>query len=372
MNGSIRHNSVAPGAAPVAIERLVKALGGHRVLNGVDLHLEPGTFFTLVGPSGSGKTTLLNLIAGFERPDSGDIRINALSILSLPPHRRRVGVVFQNYALFPHLSVAENVAYPLRRGGTPADEISRAVKRSLDLMRLGAYAGRWVQQLSGGQQQRVAIARAIASQPSVLLMDEPMAALDKALREDLQVELKTLQRKLGATILYITHDQREAMALADRMAVLNAGYLEQVDAPERLYSRPQTSFVARFVGGATIFEGTPIVEESQWWLVSSGGHRLPGTWRTPPTGMPQAAELAVAPNDVRLHRGAEAPPDVWTIEATVVSTIFGGESSSIHVSLSNGLRLTARESGRARFQEGERIWVSWDSTAATLFPQSLQ
>src|SRR5262249_26820089 len=155
----------------------------------------PGMFFTLVGPSGSGKTTLLNLIAGFEQPDTGDIRIDAVSILGLPPHRRRVGVVFQNYALFPHLSVADNMAYPLLRRGAPEDEINRAVHRCLDLVRLGAYAGRWVQQLSGGQQQRIAIARALAAQPSVLLMDEPMAALDKALRDDLQAELKVLQRQ---------------------------------------------------------------------------------------------------------------------------------------------------------------------------------
>jgi putative spermidine/putrescine transport system ATP-binding protein len=373
MNDLVRDSSVAPGAAPIAIERLFKTLGSHRVLDGVDIDLEAGTFFTLVGPSGSGKTTLLNLIAGFERPDSGDIRINSRSILDLPPHRRRVGVVFQNYALFPHLSVAENIAYPLRRRGASAGDISRAVDRSLDLVRLGAFASRWVQQLSGGQQQRIAIARALASQPSVLLMDEPMAALDKALREDLQVELKTLQRKLGATVLYITHDQREAMALADRMAVLNAGRLEQIDAPERLFSRPRTSFVARFVGGAAIFEGAPIVENDRWWLVTSGGHRLPGTWRTPPAVAPRVAELAVAPGDVRLHRAAEAPSNAaWAIEATVVSTVFGGESSSIHVSLPSGARLTAREQGRLRFQEAERVLVSWDQDAATLFPQASQ
>lgn len=372
MNEMVRQGSVAPGAAPIAIERVVKKLGGHRVLDGVDIDLEAGTFFTLVGPSGSGKTTLLNLIAGFEQPDSGDIRINARSILDLPPHRRRVGVVFQNYALFPHLSVAENIAYPLRRSGASADDISRTVSRSLDLVRLGAYAGRWVQQLSGGQQQRIGIARALASQPSVLLMDEPMAALDKALREDLQVELKTLQRRIGATVLYITHDQREAMALADCMAVLNAGRLEQVDAPEHLFSRPQTSFVARFVGGAAVFEGAPVFEDSQWWLVSNGGHRLPGTWRTAPSVAPQAAELAIAPSDVRLRPAGEGASSAWAIEATVASTVFGGESSSTHVTLPNGLRLMAREPGRARFAEGEHILVSWDPAAATLFPRTSQ
>jgi ABC-type Fe3+/spermidine/putrescine transport system ATPase subunit len=260
----------------------------------------------------------------------------------------------------------------LRRSGATADEISRTVGRSLDLVRLGSYASRWVQQLSGGQQQRIAIARALASQPSVLLMDEPMAALDKALREDLQVELKTLQRKLGATVLYITHDQREAMALADRMAVLNAGRLEQIDSPERLFSHPETSFVARFVGGAAIFDGVPVVEDGQWWLATDGGHRLPGTWRMSPTVAPCNAELAIAPSDVRLDAAGERRPGSWAIEAIVVSTVFGGESSATHVSLPNGLRLMAREPGRARFVEGERVLVSWEPAAATLFPRSLQ
>jgi ABC-type Fe3+/spermidine/putrescine transport system ATPase subunit len=362
------------GASAVAIEQLTKTMGSNRVLDGIDMHLDAGKFFALVGPSGSGKTTLINLIAGFEQPDAGDIRIGDRSVLKLPPHRRRVGVVFQNYALFPHMTVADNLAYPLRRNGKHATDIARAVAHGLDLVRLGTYANRWVQQLSGGQQQRIAIARALIAQPSVLLMDEPMAALDKSLREDLQIELKSLQRRLGVTILYITHDQREAMALADRMAVLNAGRIEQTDAPQKLFSTPQTSFVARFVGGATIFHGAPVADQAgQWWLITETGQRLPGAWRGPPPADPHAAELAISPGDVRLHAvGPHAPDSIRALEATVASVTFGGESSAIHLVLSGGARLAALEHGPPQCQEGDQVFVSWNPTAATLFPQSIR
>jgi ABC-type Fe3+/spermidine/putrescine transport system ATPase subunit len=341
------------------------------VLTSINLDLHSGEFFALLGPSGSGKTTLINLIAGFELPDHGDIRIGEQSIIGLPPHRRQVGVVFQNYALFPHLTVQENLAYPLRRRGYKRSDIPARVRNVLELVRMESYADRWIQQLSGGQQQRVAIARALISEPAVLLMDEPMAALDKSLREDLQVELKVLQRKLGTTILYITHDQREAMALADRMAVLNAGRVEQVDVPERLYSAPESSFVARFVSGATIFRGNPIADGGQWWLLTKSGLRLPGKWRKPQSNAPEIAELAIAPGNIRLQSLNEASPNVgWSIEATVESVVFAGESSSIHLVTFNGERLTAREFGKPRFRDGERLLVFWDPAAATLFPQS--
>ncbi|MEJ1975572.1 MAG: ABC transporter ATP-binding protein [Acetobacteraceae bacterium] len=363
---------VPPHAAPVAIERLTKTLGGNRVLDGVDIRLDAGTFFALVGPSGSGKTTLINLIAGFEPPDSGDIRIDGRSILKLPPHQRRIGVVFQSYALFPHLTVAGNLAYPLRRKGAHAADIARAVARSLDLVRLGGYADRWVQQLSGGQQQRIAIARALIAEPAVLLMDEPMAALDKSLREDLQIELKSLQRKLGVTVFYITHDQREAMAMADRMAVLNAGRVEQADAPQQLFSAPQTSFVARFIGGAAIFCGTPMADAAgQWWLATKDGQRLPGTWRASPAREPSVAELTIAPGDIRLQPLAERGADTaWGFEAAIETVTFGGESSAIHLVMSSGETLVAREFGRPRLRDGDRVFVSWDPAAASLFPSA--
>jgi ABC-type Fe3+/spermidine/putrescine transport system ATPase subunit len=360
----------AASAASIAIEGLCKTLGANRVLDGVDIRLDAGTFFALVGPSGSGKTTLINLIAGFDRPDSGDIRVDGDSILALPPHRRRVGVVFQNYALFPHLTVADNLAYPLRRKGDHAAEIARAVAASLELVRLGAYANRWISQLSGGQQQRIAIARALIAQPSVLLMDEPMGALDKALRDDLQVEIKSLQRRIGATVLYITHDQREAMALADEMAVLNAGQVEQTDAPERLFASPRTSFVARFVGGAAIFRGAPTADSTgRWWLTTDAGQRLPGAWRDRPPADPRTAELAIAPGDIRLRDRAERPADAdWGFEAGVEAVTFGGETSTIHLAARGGERLTAREFGPPRRREGEQVFVSWAHDAATLFP----
>ena len=347
-------------SAPIAIERLSKTLGGTLVLDRVDIALAAGEFFALLGPSGSGKTTLINLIAGFERPDTGDIRIDGKSILALPPHRRGIGVVFQSYALFPHLTVAENLAYPLRRKGLRAREIGLEVARSLELVRLGAYADRWIDQLSGGQQQRIAIARALISRPSVLLMDEPMAALDKSLREDIQIEIKALQRSLGATVLYITHDQREAMALADRVAILNRGRIEQADTPQLLFGKPQTSFVAQFITGASIVRGTAAAApDGRWWLTTAGGLRLPGTWRG--TASAGAAELAIAPADIRV--AAEG------LAAAMVETVtFGGESTTLHLTMADGSRLIAREFGPPRLREGEQVRVAWDPQAATIFP----
>ena len=357
-------------AASVSIEGLRKTLGVNSVLNGIDIELKPGTFFALVGPSGSGKTTLINLIAGFDKPDSGDIRVDGASILQLSPHRRRIGVVFQNYALFPHLTVGENLAYPLRRKGARATEIAVAVAASLELVRLGSYASRWVSQLSGGQQQRIAIARALIARPSVLLMDEPMGALDKALRDDLQVEIKSLQRRTGTTVLYITHDQREAMALADRMAVLNAGRIEQTDAPERLFSSPRTSFVARFVGGAAIFRGKPVADDAgRWWLLTDAGLRLPGAWRGADPTHAGMAELAIAPADIRIRGRSDEPAHGdWDFEATVEAVTFGGEASAVHLVGRGGVRLTAREFGRPRRQEGEHVLLSWAHDAAMFYP----
>jgi ABC-type Fe3+/spermidine/putrescine transport system ATPase subunit len=208
--------------------------------------------------------------------------------------------------------------------------------------------------------------RALIAQPSVLLMDEPMGALDKTLRDDLQVEIKSLQRRIGATVLYITHDQREAMALADRMAVLNAGRVEQIDAPERLFAAPRTSFV----GGAAIFRGAPTADSSgRWWLTTDAGQRLPGAWRGRPPAYPRTAELAIAPGDIRLGDRAGHPVDTdWGFEAGVEAITFGGEASTIHLAVRGGARLVAREFGPPRRREGEQVFVSWAHKAATIFP----
>jgi putative spermidine/putrescine transport system ATP-binding protein len=245
-----------PDAEPAAIRvrGLRKNYGSVAALSGVDLTIGHGEFFTLLGPSGSGKTTLLRLIAGFERPDGGAVELGGRDISRIPPYSRDVNTVFQNYALFPHMTVAENVQYGLRVRRVPKAERRERAARALDMVQLGALGGRRPAQLSGGQRQRVALARAIVNQPQVLLLDEPLGALDFKLRQEMQIELQHVQREVGITFVYVTHDQEEALAMSDRIAVLSNGRIEQVGTPLEVYERPQTDFVAGFIGISNLIE----------------------------------------------------------------------------------------------------------------------
>ena len=229
-----------------------RAFGSVVALDSVSLTIAPGEFFALLGPSGSGKTTCLRLIAGFDQPDSGTILLDGEDVTSTPPFARNVNTVFQDYALFPHMTVAENVAYGLRVRGIARAERARQAGDMLELVRLGEFGARRPHQLSGGQRQRVALARALINRPKVLLLDEPLGALDLKLREEMQVELKGLQQRLGITFVFVTHDQGEALSMADRVAVFSQGRIEQLDTPRELYNRPQTAFVASFVGSANV------------------------------------------------------------------------------------------------------------------------
>ncbi len=240
----------------VSVERVFKAFGGTPALLDVSLEVKPGEFLTLLGPSGCGKTTLLRLLAGFEQPDSGALRLSGRDVAGLPPYRRPVNTVFQHYALFPHRTVFGNVAFGLELQGLPPAEIAARVEETLELVRLPGLAQRRIDQISGGQKQRVALARALVMRPEVLLLDEPMAALDLKLRKEMQVEVKNLQERLGLTFLFVTHDQDEALVMSDRIAVMNQGRLEQVDEPERLYERPRTRFVADFLAVRNLLEAT--------------------------------------------------------------------------------------------------------------------
>jgi putative spermidine/putrescine transport system ATP-binding protein len=233
-----------------------KAFGATTVVDALDLDVERGEFLSLLGPSGSGKTTLLMMLAGFEAPSAGSIQLDGRRIEALPPHRREMGVVFQSYALFPHMTVAENLAFPLMMRRMPRAERDRRVRQALDLVRLGSLADRRPAQLSGGQQQRIALARALVYEPKVVLMDEPLSALDKQLREHMQLELRALHRTLGLTVIFVTHDQGEALTMSNRVAVLNHGRIEQLDTPSGLYDRPRTRFVAEFIGETNLIEGT--------------------------------------------------------------------------------------------------------------------
>jgi len=235
---------------------LTKQYGDERVVDAVDAEIRPGEFFSLLGPSGSGKTTTLMMIAGFVAPDRGAIRLDGADLTHVPPQRRGLGMVFQNYAIFPHLDVFENVAFPLRARRVAKAELRRRVEATLALVRLERFATRYARELSGGQQQRVAIARAIVFRPSIVLMDEPLGALDKNLRYAMQVEIKELQQRLGMTVIYVTHDQEEAMNMSDRIAIMNQGRIEQLGPPGEIYERPRNAFVGRFLGEANLLDGT--------------------------------------------------------------------------------------------------------------------
>jgi spermidine/putrescine transport system ATP-binding protein len=242
----------------VSLSSASKSYGEVAALRGVSLDVTPGEFITLLGPSGCGKTTLLRIVAGFERPDTGTVRVSGLDVTALPAHKRPVNTVFQHYALFPHRTVAGNIAFGLEVRKLPNPDIRARVERALDLVRLDGYGGRRVSELSGGQKQRVALARALVLEPEVLLLDEPMAALDPKLRKEMQVELKNLQERLRITFVFVTHDQDEALVMADRIAVMNNGRIEQIDAPEALYERPRTRFVADFLGVTNLLRATPV------------------------------------------------------------------------------------------------------------------
>jgi len=280
-------------AADVCLESVEKSFDGKtRVVDRIDLTVKPGEFFALLGPSGCGKTTTLRMIAGFEEPDGGRITVGGEDVTRMPVHRRDMGMIFQSYALFPHRTVAENVAFGLRMRGLGKDEITGRVTQALRQVALSGYEDRRPAQLSGGQQQRVALARTIVIRPRVLLCDEPLAALDRKLRQSMQFELKQLQQQLGVTLIFVTHDQEEAMTMSDRIAVMNAGRIDQIGRPSEIYNRPRTRFVADFIGEINLFEG-----EWRDGAFVSNGVTLPA-----PSGRGRGT-LAIRPERVRLTEG---------------------------------------------------------------------
>ncbi|GLK74106.1 ABC transporter ATP-binding protein [Ancylobacter dichloromethanicus] len=314
------HAHAAPLATPaVRLAGVVRHFGAVRAVDGVDLAIAPGEFFAMLGPSGSGKTTCLRLIAGFEQPDAGHIEIFGDTVEGLPPYRRAVNTVFQDYALFPHLSVGDNVAYGLRVRGIGRSERDRLAGEALAMVKLGGMEARRPAQLSGGQRQRVALARALVVRPKVLLLDEPLGALDLKLREEMQSELKGLQRALGLTFVFVTHDQGEALSMADRVAVFNEGRIVQVGPPEAVYERPATRFVAGFVGSANVLDA----RQSQ----ALGGPARPCSLR------PEKI-LLLAP-------GAPGPDGAVLVAAEVTEVSYQGPVRRVSARTSEGLALTA-------------------------------
>jgi len=332
-------------ASGIRLQGLRKRFGADAVaLDGVDLGIEPGEFFTLLGPSGCGKTTLLRVLAGLEQPDAGMVAVGGAPVTDLPPHRRSVNTVFQSYALFPHLDVAENIGFGLRMRGVPRAERERRVREIAELIRIRELLGRRVGELSGGQSQRVALARALINEPDVLLLDEPLSALDAGLRSELQVELLRLQRRVGMTFVFVTHDQQEAMVMSDRLAVLDAGRLRQVGTPQVVYERPADLFVARFMGHANLF---PAARRGD------GGIELPFGPLAPPVAAGGTHAL-LRPETIDLGADAEGAENRFC--GTVLERLYRGSVAEYRLDCA-GERVTVicRNRGEALHPVGERL-----------------
>jgi spermidine/putrescine ABC transporter ATP-binding subunit len=348
----------------VEVDKVSKHYGTIAALENVSLSFADGEFFGLLGPSGSGKTTLLRSIAGFVEPDQGDIRIDGAPVRDTPVHRRDIGMVFQNYALFPHLSVFDNVAFGLSVRGAPRREIAAQVAAMLDLVRLGGFQERRPRELSGGQQQRVALARALITRPRVLLLDEPLGALDKRLRQEMQIELKQIQREVGITTIFVTHDQEEALTLSDRIAIFNEGRVVQVGQPNEVYERPATAFAAAFLGDANFFTGRAGAQGRTGDLrrvLLADGEAILTTDPLPPDGEP--VRLAVRPEKFAIHRSGAGPAAgeaMNRLSGRVLQAIYSGSSITYKVDV-RGQEVTVFEQNRSAqpFPPGEAVDLVW-------------
>ncbi|AKI01830.1 spermidine/putrescine ABC transporter ATP-binding subunit [Hoeflea sp. IMCC20628] len=344
--------------AAVSVRALSKTFGdgGYAVtaLDAVELDILENEFFTLLGPSGCGKTTLLRLIAGFELPTNGVIALEGADITALPPHRRPINTVFQNYALFPHMTVAENIGFGLRMLGKPATEIKQTTERMLTLVQLEPLAGRRTDQLSGGQQQRVALARALAPAPKVLLLDEPLAALDLKLRKSMQLELKSLQAETGITFVFVTHDQEEALTMSDRIAVMKSGKILQIGSPRDIYDRPTHRFVADFIGDINILEGTVERLDNEVATVRLKDGTAVLAHLGSAAAKSGAVSIAIRPENVRLAKAGETP----TLTGILENVVYFGAATNLHLRLATGEEIVIRNPGavdEGKYQPGASI-----------------
>lgn len=356
-------SSVDVKSGGIALHKLQKRYGGAMAVDDVSLSISPGEFISLLGPSGSGKTTTLMMIAGFEIPDSGQVMLEERDITRLPPHRRELGVIFQNYALFPHMTVAENVAYPLRMRRLAKVEVEARVRRVLDQVHLGALASRYPHQMSGGQQQRVAIARALVFDPPVLLLDEPLGALDKKLRHHLGNEIKTLHKEVGKTMIYVTHDQDEALAMSDRVAVMHEGRIRQVSAPQDIYRRPADLFVAGFVGEVNLIPA----KLRSGIVYGPAGEGLPAA--RCPEGE-RDVTLCVRPEHLRLEMTVAQISG--GIRGRIVDMTFVGDATILEFRSDSGLQLKSKVlnvSAEEVPAVGDACVASWAANNATILTE---
>jgi spermidine/putrescine ABC transporter ATP-binding subunit len=356
-----------PHGAPVALRDIVKRYAGVVAVDNISLDIASGEFVSFLGPSGSGKTTTLMMIAGFALPSAGTILLGDADITDLPPHRRNIGMVYQNYALFPHMSVGRNIAFPLRMRGMARAEIARRIGRALSLVQLQGMEDRLPAQLSGGQQQRVALARALVFEPPLLLMDEPLGALDKKLREELQVEIKRIQREIRSTVIYVTHDQEEALSLSDRIVVMNRGRIEQAGPPSEIYERPRTRFVAEFLGSSNFLEASVEAAGAPARLRSAGGAAITVAQLDAPAGK----RLTVAIRPERIRIAAEAVGRPGALAASVLDVTYHGDTQRYSVRLEGGDRLIVfrPNMGQPPLMPGKRTEIAWNPADAWVLPE---
>ncbi len=346
--------------AALSVHSVTKSFGGTRVVNDVSLAIKPGEFISLLGPSGCGKTTLLRMIAGLEVPDSGTIALGDKDITDLPVWERNIGVVFQNYALFPHMTVAENIGFGLRTRKIPRAMIEAKVRDALKLVRLADFGSRSTDTLSGGQKQRVALARALVTDPKLLLLDEPLGALDRKLREQMQVELKMLQREIGITTLMVTHDQEEALTLSDRIAVMSEGRILQDGSPKEVYERPRDAFVAEFIGMSNLMKGKVVEIQGSKRLAISDGIVL-----DLPSGIVASADASIFIRPEKLSLADKSGPSGSSLPGKIVHVSYSGSVTHCFVDVGLQSPLTVLITNRSNHDEagpkiGENAWVSWD------------
>ncbi len=360
--------SESGGTVAVGLYGVTKRFGNMVAVDDVTIEIKQGEFFSLLGPSGCGKTTSLRMIAGFEEPNEGRVVLAGQDIAGTAPFKRNVNTVFQSYALFPHLTVADNVAFGLKRKKVPKREVGERVKRYLDLVELRGYDDRRPAQLSGGQQQRVALARALVNEPAVLLLDEPLGALDLKLRKQMQLELMRIQREVGVTFVYVTHDQEEALVMSDRLAVMSQGKVEQIGFPEDIYERPVSRFVAGFIGTSNIIEAAVTGRSGDFLAVESApGDRLlvPAPARAISNG--ETIAFTVRPEKLSITNDAEPVADnLCTVAGTVVDVVYQGVSTQLVVRSDDGTTLVAFHQNRERVSDagtpGSRTRLVWDPT----------
>lgn len=349
----------------VQLENVTKQFENHTAVDNMNLNVETGEFLTLLGPSGCGKTTTLRMIAGFEKPTSGNVIIGGKKVDNVEPYKREANTVFQSYSLFPHMNVSENVAFGLKMKKVNKQEISERVKKALKMVQLEDYGDRSVKQLSGGQQQRIAIARAIVNNPKVLLLDEPLGALDLKLRKQMQLELKRLQQSLGITFIYVTHDQEEALTMSDRIVVMSEGKIEQMGKPVEIYEKPKTRFVANFIGETNIFKGVVSDLNGNDASLSFEGQNVLIPKETD-LKVDEEIYISVRPENVKiLDQGQHEP---FVLSGKFKEKIYIGTTTKIVIELKNGMEMIAHDSNGKLdgVEKGQPIFTSWDPEHAVI------